>query len=230
MKVIENIVKFIGKLIGLAVALVVVGTFAINVFIVAGQHGNIRSANSLAQSGETYDCIMVLGAAVNPDGTPSTILADRIQVGVELYRAGVAPKILMSGDNTSDRETYNEVVAMKAYATDVLGVPADDIFCDHAGINTYDSAYRLYHVFGVKRAVVVTQTYHLYRALFDVRSFHVDAVGADADLHTYANQNQYDIREIAARVSDMYKVLSRQSATYLSEPVDLNQSGNVTTW
>lgn len=214
----------------MAVALVVVGVLGINAFLIAGQAGNIRTANNVAQSEETYDCIMVLGAAVNPDGTPSTILADRIQVAAELYKAGVAPKIIMSGDNTSDRETYNEVVNMQRYAVEQLGIPEKDIFCDHAGINTYDSAYRLYHVFGVKRAVVVTQTYHLYRALFDMHSFHIEAIGVPSDLHTYVDQQTYDMREAAARVSDAIKVVTRQPSTYLSEPVSLDQPGTVTTW
>ena len=201
-----------------------------NVVVMGSQWQKVRALEDVASSGETYDCIIVLGAAVQPDGTPSTILADRIQVGVDLYHAGVAPKILMSGDNTSDRETYNEVVNMKAYATDVLGVPTDDVFCDHAGLNTYDSMYRLYHVFGAKRAIVVTQTYHLYRALFDASSFHVEVVGVPSDLHEYTDQDIYDMREVFARISDMGKVITRQEATYLSEPVSLGQSGNVTTW
>ena len=230
MEIVTRIFKGILKLIGLIIALVIVGVLAINAFIIVGQGRNIYTANQLAQSEKTYDCIVILGAAVRPDGTPSPILADRIQVGVELYKAGLAPKIIMSGDNTSDRETYNEVVAMKAYATEQLGVPSEDIFCDHAGINTYDSAYRLYHVFNARSAVVVTQTYHLYRALFDVSSFHIDAVGASSDLHTYTYQSNYDIREAAARVSDAWKVISRQPSTYLSEPVSLDQSGDVTTW
>lgn len=201
-----------------------------NVVIVFGQRGNIKTIDEVEQAGEPYDCIVVLGAAVYPDGTPSPILADRIKVGVELYKAGVAPKIIMSGDNTSDRESYNEVVNMKRYAVDVLGATSEDIFCDHAGLNTYDSMYRAYHVFGAKRIVVVTQTYHLYRALFDAESFHVEAVGVPADLNTYVNQLRYDVREVAARVSDTGKVLTNANATVLSEPVSLDQSGDVTTW
>ncbi|MBQ9069147.1 MAG: YdcF family protein [Eggerthellaceae bacterium] len=178
----------------------------------------------------TYDAIVVLGAAVRPDGTPSPILEDRIRTGVELYQAGVAPKIIMSGDNTSDRETYNEVVNMKNFAVEQLGVPSADVFCDHAGLNTYDSMYRAYHVFGVQRIVVVTQSYHLYRALFDAESFHMQVAGVPSDLRTYAAQPYYDLREVAARVSDYIKVRTRANATILSEPVSLSQSGDVTTW
>lgn len=201
-----------------------------NVMVVHGQRHKIKTVDELAASGESYDCIVVLGAAVRPDGTPSHMLEDRIRVGVELYHAGVAPKIIMSGDNSSDRETYDEVSNMKRFAIEELGVPSEDIFCDHAGLNTYDSMYRAYHVFGVKRMVVVTQRYHLYRSLYDASSFHIEAVGVSANLRTYAQQEFYDAREAAARISDCLKVLTRQNATMLSEPVDLHQSGDVTSW
>ena len=219
-----------------------------NLVQVLGQRGNLRTVEALAnevvypqedlaagqESGGagpigTYDCIMVLGAAVRPDGSPSPMLQERLDKGIELYFAGVAPKIVMSGDNQSDRETYNEVENMRRYAI-AQGVPSEDIFCDHAGICTYDSAYRLYHVFGVQRAVVVSQEYHLYRALFDCASFGIKAVGVPADREEYPVKLFYYAREAAARVSDTYKVLTNADATYLSEPVSLDQSGDVTSW
>lgn len=177
----------------------------------------------------TYDCIMVLGAGVRPDGSPSPMLQERLDRGIELYWAGVAPKILMSGDNQSDRETYNEVENMRRYAI-AQGVPSADIFCDHAGICTYDSAYRLFHVFGAQRAVVVSQQYHLYRALYDCKSFGIECVGVPADREEYPVKLFYRVREAVARISDMYKVLTNADAAYLSEPVSLDQSGDVTSW
>lgn len=190
--------------------------------------GATGSANGQSAH-QSFDCILVLGAAVRPDGTPSPMLQERLDTGIELYNLGIAPKIIMSGDNQSDRETYNEVNNMKAYAV-AAGVPSEDIFCDHAGICTYDSAYRAYHVFGVTRAVVVSQKYHLYRALFDMESFGIRAIGVPADRVEYSVKQFYYLREAAARVSDTLKVMSRQNATYLSEPVSLNQSGDVTSW
>ncbi len=241
--------KIVKRIVLLVVFVAIVVMVGPNAIMYVSQRPNFRTVEQLAEKAlvldedlpadagageqrvaETYDCIMVLGAAVQPDGMPSTILADRIQVAVDLYNAGVAPKILMSGDNQSDRETYDEVYNMKRYAVEELGVPSEDVFCDHAGVNTYDSAYRSYHVFGSKRTVVVTQSYHLYRALFDVRSFHVEAVGVSADLHQYMNQREYSAREFAARVADMWKVIRNADATYLSEPVSLDQSGDVTSW
>ncbi len=203
-----------------------------NALMVFGQQSSLRTFEQMErEAGEgstSYDCIMVLGAAVRPDGTPSPVLQDRIDMAIRLYQAGVAPKILMSGDDQSDT-SYDEVTNMKAYAVG-QGVPSEDVFCDHAGLCTYDSAYRLRHVFEAQRAVVVTQTYHLYRALFDCSSMGVNVVGVPSETRAYSAQSYYDVREVGARVSDFLKVATKQNASYLSEPVSLDQSGDVTTW
>ena len=94
--------------------------------------------------------------------------------GIALYFAGAAPKIIMSGDNST--VSYNEVKAMKDYAV-AQGVPSEDVFCDHAGFSTYESMYRAKHVFGAERIVVATQTYHLYRALYAASGLGLEAVG-----------------------------------------------------
>ncbi len=233
---------------GIFILLALLVVLVPNLVMVLGQRGNLRTVDELVNeivypledisAGQepsglgpsgTYECIMVLGAAVRPDGTPSPMLQERLDKGIELYFAGVAPKIIMSGDNQSDRETYNEVENMRRYAI-AQGVPSEDIFCDHAGICTYDSAYRLYHVFSVQRAVVVSQEYHLYRALYDCGNFGIDVAGVPADREEYPVKLVYRLREAAARVSDMWKILSQQNATYLSEPVSLDQSGDVTSW
>lgn len=242
-------IKRLKRLIKLVVLVALLVVFGPNIADFAMQHGKIKNVEELASqvaylqedltvdgtpsqltTASLHDCIVVMGASVNPDGSPSTVLADRLQVAADLYHAGVAPKIIMSGDNQSDRETYDEVVNMKRYAVDTLGVPSEDVFCDHAGINTYDSMYRLYHVFGAESPVIVTQGYHLYRTLADAQSFSMDAVGVPADIHSYANIVWYHIREFFARISDAWKVLTRADATYLSEPVSLDQSGDVTSW
>ncbi|MGI6590283.1 MAG: SanA/YdcF family protein [Eggerthellaceae bacterium] len=199
-----------------------------NAVEIIGQSGNIKTEEELANSNQSYDCILVLGAAVNADGTPTTMLADRLDVAVELYNDGVAPKIIMSGDDKSDL-SYDEVEAMKEYVVD-KGVPSENVFCDHAGICTYDSMYRALNVFQVSSMVVVTQEYHLSRALYDANSLGIQTVGVSASLHTYDNQDYYDQREFFARVSDFRKVLMKEKSTYLSEPVSLDQSGDVTTW
>ena len=200
-----------------------------NVVEYGTQQGKIVPAESIVASGERYDAIMVLGASVLPGGEPSGILRDRLDIAVKLYQEGTAPKIIMSGDHFSDAEYYNEVSAMKEYVV-ARGVPSRDVFCDHAGICTYDSMYRAQYVFNVRTMVVVTQTYHLYRALYDANHLGVRTVGVPSNLHEYDQQEYFGFREIFARVNDFIKVWTRANATYLSEPVPLYQSGDVTTW
>ena len=225
-------IKLLLKIVVLLAAGAVCVVAVPNAIMLIGQQGSIRTFEQMVQEAQvgtaSYDCVMVLGAAVRPDGTPSAVLQDRIDMAIRLYEAGVAPKILMSGDDQSDT-SYDEVTNMKAYAVQ-QGVPSADVFCDHAGLCTYDSAYRLRHVFEAQRAVVVTQTYHLYRSLYDCSSMGVEVVGVPGEAHEYAAQSWYDIREMGARVSDFVKVVTKQNASYLSEPVSLEQSGDVTSW
>jgi vancomycin permeability regulator SanA len=150
---------------------------------------------------------------------------DRLDVGAELYFAGVAPKVLVSGDNGDI--SYNEVAAMKEYLIE-LGIPSEDVFCDHSGFNTYDSMWRARNVFGAERIVVVTQTYHEYRALYNAHGVGMQARGVSSDLHTYTNQDYYDFREVFARLKDFGQVLIGAKATSVGEPVSLDQSGDVT--
>lgn len=171
------------------------------------------------------DAIVVLGASVFADGTPSGILQDRLDDGIELYFAGAAPKIIMSGDNST--VSYNEVKAMKDYAIS-RGVPSEDIFCDHAGFSTYESMYRAKHVFGAKRIIVATQTYHLYRALYAAHGLGLEAIGVPSDYHTYDRQPLYDLREIPARTKDFFKVLFEVPSTFVGDPISLEQSGDIT--
>lgn len=171
------------------------------------------------------DCILVLGASVHPDGSPSIILQDRVNRAVELYNAGVAPKIIMSGDNSTAE--YNEVRSMKNYAIE-QGVPSEDIFCDHAGFSTYESMYRVQSIFGAERVVVVTQTYHQYRALYDANGLGLEAVGVPSDIHTFTQQLWFDIREIPARTKDFFYTLFKVPFAFDGESISLDQSGDIT--
>lgn len=212
----------VGFVIGCAVVavLIVAGT---NVVTVATAKDAIVSAETAAAY--DADAIVVLGASVFADGTPSGILQDRLDDGIALYQAGAAPKIIMSGDNST--VSYNEVKAMKDYAIE-RGVPSEDIFCDHAGFSTYESMYRTKHVFGAERIVVATQTYHLYRALYSARGLGLEAVGVPSDYRSYQNQTQYDLREIPARTKDFFKTLFKAPSTFVGDAISLNQSGDVT--
>lgn len=224
--------RLIRALLGLvlAVVLVVVGIpVGINLFMCASTRPSFATVQSESIQDETFnaDAIVVLGAGINWDGSPSAILRDRLDTAIALYDEGVAPKIIMSGDNADS--SYNEVMAMTLYA-ESQGVSADDIFCDHAGVSTYDSMYRLRHVFNVERCVIVTQEYHLYRALYDAGSFGIGAYGVPSDNATYANMDSYERREVLARVKDFASALLNYEAETKSEPVSLNQSGRVTQW
>lgn len=203
-----------------AVVLVFVGT---NAAAILSSRDDIVDAQEAASF--DADAIIVLGASVLPDGTPSGILRDRLDDGIALYFAGAAPKLIMSGDNGT--ESYNECWAMKRYAI-AQGVPSEDIFCDHAGFSTYETMYRARNVFGAERVVIATQTYHLYRAIYDAQGVGMEAIGVPSDYGDYANQLWYDVREIFARTKDFFQVLFRVESTYVGDPISLDQSGDVT--
>lgn len=171
------------------------------------------------------DCILVLGCLVKSNGVPSDMLADRLQKGVALYQEGVSSKLLMSGDH--GRTDYNEVQAMKDYA-EGKNIASSDIFMDHAGFSTYESMYRAKEIFGVKRMVIVTQGYHLYRSLYIARQLGIEAYGVAADYRTYLGQEMRDMREMMARVKDFVTVIARPKPTYLGEQILITGDGNVT--
>lgn len=210
-------------------ALFIFGIIALAVLVVGGTNALVVKSGGSHIVGEEEvsrsdaQCILVLGASVTPDGEPSSILKDRLDTGVALYKQGAAPKMIMSGDNST--EVYNEVLAMKNYAI-AQGVPSEAIFCDHAGFSTYESMYRARNIFNVERMIVVTQTYHLYRALYSANGLGIDAVGVASDLRPYQNQNYYDMREIPARTKDFFKTLLKIPATFSEGSISLNQSGD----
>lgn len=171
------------------------------------------------------DCILVLGCRVYEDGTPSHMLEDRLRRGVELYEGAAAPKLLMSGDH-GQRE-YDEVNAMKAYAV-AAGIPSGDVFMDHAGFSTYESMHRARDIFQCERIIIVTQNYHLYRAIHNARAFGMEAAGIPSDLRSYARQTYFDIREAAARVKDWAWCIVKVPPTYLGEAIPIFGDGDVT--
>lgn len=171
------------------------------------------------------DCILILGAGVRNDGSPSHMLEDRLLTGIDLYESGITRTLLMSGDH--GKKDYDEVSCMKNYAAE-CGVPTEDIFLDHAGFSTYESLYRAKEVFGAEKIIIVTQEYHLYRALYVAQELGLDAVGVSADLRTYYGQSMRETRELAARVKDFLYTIFLPLPTYLGDPIDLTGDGNVT--
>jgi vancomycin permeability regulator SanA len=171
------------------------------------------------------DCIVVFGCQVRDDGSLSHMLRDRLIRGVELYHAGAAPKVIMSGDH--GRTEYNEVGAMKDYAIE-NGVPSENIFMDHAGFSTYETVYRAKEIFQAERIILVTQEYHLYRALYIAKQFGIDAYGVSADLNTYGGQTMRDIREILARCKDFAMCILKPEPTFLGEAIPVSGNGDLT--
>ncbi len=171
------------------------------------------------------DCIIIPGCLVKENGVPSDMLKDRLDRGISLYRIGAAPKLLMSGDH--GRTDYNEVGTMKQYAVDA-GVPSEDVFMDHAGFSTYETLYRAKNVFGAEKVLIVSQEYHLYRALYTAKRLGLDACGVSADYHTYAGQSYRDLREIAARCKDFFTARFKPEPTYLGEMIPIGGNGDVT--
>lgn len=201
-----------------------IGIFAINGYVKHVGGKRILSVEEAAAL-EDVDCILVLGCLVYSNGTPSDSLADRLTVGIDLFGRGAAPKMLMSGDH--GRRYYNEVQVMKQYAMDA-GVPGEDIFMDHAGFSTYESMYRAKEVFCAKKVIVVTQEYHLYRALYIAKQLGLEAYGVSSDLHNYIGQADHSTREMLARVKDWMTGVFKPKPTYLGETIPVSGNGNVT--
>ena len=194
----------------------------INIYMYADGSQRLRAETDRFDSA---DCILVLGCKVKEDGTLSHMLEDRLKRGVALYKAGAAPKLLMSGDH--GRVGYNEVAAMKQYAID-QGVPSEDIFMDHAGFSTYESLYRARDIFRVKKIIIVTQEYHLYRALHVAKALGLESWGVSADYRTYSGQFARDVREVLARVKDFGTSVFKPKPTYLGESIPITGNGDAT--
>ena len=224
-------VRLFSLLVKLAIAAVIL-VIGINVYITKSTAKeitvSITSSEQTVTSQELQsfravdpECIMVLGAAVRPDGTPCKMLRDRLDLGIALYKQGVAPKLLFSGDN--GQVVYNEVNAMRKYAVNA-GVPEEDIFLDHAGFSTYESVYRAKAIFDVDSMVVVTQKYHLYRTLYGCRRMGVAALGAAAK-DTNKGQEVREVREVLARDKDFVKWVFKPQPTFMGETISISGSG-----
>ena len=177
----------------------IVAILGINATIVASNSDKIIG-NEEAKT-KNVDCILVLGASVYSNNTPSPMLEDRLLKSLELYNEGVSKRLLMSGDHRED--DYNEVGVMKHYVV-TNGALSKDVFMDHYGINTYESLYRAKHIFKVKKLIIVTQEYHLYRALYIAKKLDLEAYGVASDVIIYKDQKKRDIREFFARIKAFF--------------------------
>ena len=198
--------------------------FGIDAYVVHSTSDQILSPEDAALM-EDVDCILVLGCKVYSDGEPSAMLEDRLRRSVELFHAGAAPKLLMSGDHGT--VPYNEVQSMKQYAMD-NSIASTDIFMDHAGFSTYESIYRARDIFGAKKIIIVTQEYHLYRALYIANALGLEAYGVHADYRNYAGQFSYDLREILARNKDFVTAIFKPLPTHLGDAIPIWGNGDLT--
>ena len=214
--------RFIRRGIAALVILVVLG-FCINFYVCSSANGRIVRDGDYAELPEV-DCVIVLGAGIWGD-EPSPMLADRLDKGLELYQNGVAPKIIMSGDH--GQTDYDEVNLMKSYAFEA-GVPSEDVFMDHAGFSTYDTMYRAKHVFQAQRVVIVTQEYHLFRAVYIANHLGLDAYGVYTDPRIYGGEPYREVREILARDKDFFKCMVKPKSTYVGDPIPISGDGNAT--
>ena len=173
---------------------------------------------------DEVDCILVLGAGIWGD-KPSPMLQDRLDTAIKLYKDGVSNKIIMTGDHGT--KEYDEVNIMKDYAIN-QGIPSEDIFMDHAGFSTYESIYRARDIFKVKKMVIVTQEYHLYRALYIANSLGVESYGVNSDPRKYAGQLYREAREILARNKDFIYGIVKPKPTYLGKEIPVSGNGDIT--
>ena len=219
--------KIVGKAVRVFLVLALAGClvlFLVNLYIIRKEEKYIVSAEE-ARAFEDVDCIMVLGCGVRPDGSPSGMLNDRLVQGISLYKEDVSDRLLMSGDH--GKVNYDEVNLMKQFAID-RGVPSENIFMDHAGFSTYESMYRARDIFQVKKIVIVTQRYHMYRALYVAQSMGMEAYGVASDPRTYGGQKMRDLRELLARPKDMLYTVVMPKPTYLGDAIPVSGDGNVT--
>lgn len=207
--------------------LIVTAIISILLIIVRVQ-GYSKYIYSMDNLPKDSDAIIVLGAGVRPDGTPSDILSDRLQTSVEVFNEGISDKIILSGDH--GREDYNEVRAMKDYVMKNKDIDEKNIFMDHAGFSTYDTMYRAKEIFGVQKAIIVTNEYHLPRAIYVARKLGIDAYGVKSDIREYQLMDRYKKRERLAQLKDFFYVnLIKPEPEFLGDTIPVSTSdGRVT--
>ena len=186
---------------------------SLNAAIKSVTKDKILEPHTAAQLGD-IDCILVLGCHIR-----SQYLADRLTTAFGLYDMGASPKLLMTGDH--GREVYDEVNYMLDKAEE-HGIERKDVFTDHAGFSTYESIYRAKEIFGAKRIIIVTQEYHLYRALYLAEKLGIEAYGVSASLHGYGSQDYQDMRESLARMKDFFYALIKPEPTFLGESIPIS--------
>lgn len=214
--------KIIKYVIIVLVALIII-IFAINFYVKTSTKKQIITHEDSSNL-KDIDCIIVLGAGIWGD-KPSPMLEDRLLEAISLYQNNVSSKIIMSGDH--GRKEYDEVNTMKNFAIE-KGVPSEDIFMDHAGFSSYDSVYRAKEIFKAEKVIIVTQKYHLYRALYIANQLGIEAYGVGADPRKYVGATYREFREILARNKDCIKCIFKPNPKYLGDSIPVSGNGDLT--
>lgn len=212
------------KLIKIIVILIFIGILimlGINEYIKYSVKDKIITEKDIA---EDYNVALVLGAGLK-NGKPSPVLKDRLDTALMLYKNNKVSKIIVSGDHGN--KNYDEVNVMKNYLKNE-GVLSEDIFMDHAGFSTYDSIYRLREIFNVKKVIIVTQKYHLYRSLYIAKKLEIDAEGISATKRHYAGELKFVLREVIARDKDFVKTIFKPKSKYLGDVISVFGNGDIT--
>ena len=195
---------------------------SIVVFCSANKIYSIENIDEL----ETAQCVLVPGSRVFSDERLSAVLQDRVDYAIEIYKAGKAERLLFSGDH--GRTEYDEVNAMLNYAVS-KGVPQEDIFLDHAGFSTYESLYRARDVFCVSDVIIVTQKFHIYRAVFIAQQLGLETQGVNSDPRRYLYADYDSLRESFARVKDLiYVNILKPKPKYLGDEIPITGNSSLT--
>lgn len=197
--------KIIKTFLWLAVSILILSLLAIGVLLLPSwvQSQTASQIYTTLDEVQPTEVAIVFGAGVKDDGTPSDALKDRLIVAAELYNAGKIEKILVSGDNST--ETYNEPDTMSAYLIE-LGVPTENISEDYAGRRTYDTCIRAKNIWGINEALLITQDFHLPRALFTCEAVGIESFGISASLQPYVLEDYYRFREWFATIEAILDV------------------------
>lgn len=219
----KNMLKILIIIILILCALIGIMMLSINFYVVNKTKSKIVTEKQ-AKELENVDCILVLGAGIWGD-KPSPMLEDRLLQGITLYNNQTSSKIIMSGDH--GKEEYDEVNVMKDFAIE-KGVKSEDIFMDHAGFSTYDSVYRAKEIFKAQKIIIVTQKYHLHRALYVAEKLGIEAYGVASDPREYRGQVVRELREVLARDKDFFKCIIKPEPTYLGDTIPVSGDGDAT--
>lgn len=217
----KKVIKKIILILFIIGIITLIGSLIINEIVKNSTKNQILTIEELAD--KEIDCILILGAGIW-DNKPSPMLEDRLITGFNAYEELAIP-VIISGDHGQVK--YDEVNVMKSYLID-KGIASNVLFMDHAGFSTYESVYRAKEIFEAKKVLIVTQNYHLYRALYIANKLGIDAYGLNADIRTFKNQPIYNLREYLARNKDFVKVMFKPKPTYLGDVIPVSGDGNNT--